>query len=74
MDLFHIKFVGTILGLAFLMNAIYGLYSRKVYGKSGTKIAGGWIYLASQPGYYWQYVFLSFFVSAVLLFSCASLL
>ena len=67
-----IKISGTILGVGFFVNGVYGLLSGRVYGRSWKKYWGGWISREENLYFFWSYVFLSFFVATVLFFSCVN--
>jgi hypothetical protein len=71
---FQLKVIGNIIGVSFLLNAIYGLLFSKVYGRSNSKYMGGMVEKAIEPGYYWGWVGLSFFAAFILIFTCTSLL
>ena len=62
--------LSKVLGILSLLMAIYGLYSKRVYGRSWKKYMGGWIYKKDNPDIYRSYIFM-YFAITVFMFMCS---
>ncbi len=43
------------IGLLFLANGVYGLFSGRVFGRSWKNYWGGWIYRQEEPFHFWSF-------------------
>ncbi len=52
-----------ILGVLSFLMAMYGLTSKRVYGRSWKKYMGGWIYKKEDKNIYYSYIFMYFAIT-----------